>query len=76
MNVDQFKDPVCYLCHCGAVVSSLSLMQEAVGLSTAIIFIFEKKMSLNLLNSVKTFRKNSNLISNSEKFKIAQFDNK
>ena len=30
MNVDQFKDPLRYLCLCGAVVSSLLPMQEIV----------------------------------------------
>ena len=47
MNQGQFKDPLCYLCLCGSVVSSLSLVQEAVSLSTAIFLIFEKKLSLN-----------------------------
>ena len=32
-------------------------MQKVVGSSTAILFIFDKKLSLN---SVKTFRENSN----------------
>ena len=27
MNVDQFKDPFCYLCLCGTMVLSLPLMQ-------------------------------------------------
>ena len=31
MNLGQFKDPLCYLCFHGAVVSSLSPMQEVVG---------------------------------------------
>ena len=31
MNKGQFKDPLCYLCLLGAVVPSLSLMQEVVG---------------------------------------------
>ena len=31
MNWVQFKDPLCYLCVCGTVVSSLSLTQEIVG---------------------------------------------
>ena len=43
MNQGKFKDYLCYLCPCGAVVSFLFLMQEAVGLSTAILFIFEKQ---------------------------------
>ena len=32
MNSSQFKDPLCYLCLHDTVVSSLSLMQEVVGL--------------------------------------------
>ena len=61
MNQGQFKDPLCYLCLYGTVVSSLSLMQETVGLSTAIFFTFENKLSLNSKNSqnsVNTFRQN------------------
>ena len=58
MNPGQFKDPLCYLCLCGTVVSSLSLMLEAMGSGTEILFIFE--LSLNLLNSMKTFWENSN----------------
>ena len=45
MNQGQIKDPLCFLCLCGAVVSSLSLIQEAVGLSTVILFILEKKFT-------------------------------
>ena len=59
MNEGQFNDPLCYLCLFGAVVSSLSLKARALGSSTAILFIFEKKLSLNSVNSVKTFRENS-----------------
>ena len=33
IKVDQFKDPLCYLCLDGAVVSSLALTQESVGSS-------------------------------------------
>ena len=33
MNVDQFKNPLCYLCLGGDVLSSLSLTQEVVGSS-------------------------------------------
>ena len=42
MNQGQFKDHLYYLYLCGAVVSSLSLMQETVGSSTAILLTFEK----------------------------------
>ena len=31
MNWGQFKDPLCYLCLHGAVLSSLPLVQEAKG---------------------------------------------
>ena len=44
MNVDQFKNPFGYLSLHDAVVSSLSLMQEVVGLSTAILFTFDKQI--------------------------------
>ena len=37
MNWDQFKDPLCYMCLHGAVVSSLSLMQEVVGSALTLI---------------------------------------
>ena len=30
MNQGQFKDPLCYLCLCGTVVSPLSLVHEVV----------------------------------------------
>ena len=50
----------CVLWRCG--VASVS-QARAMGSSTAILFIFEKKLSLNLTNpvknSVKTFRENS-----------------
>ena len=39
MNWDQFKDSLCHLCLHGAVVSSLSLMQEVVG---SRLTLFEK----------------------------------
>ena len=44
MNQCQFKDPLCDFCLCGTVVSSLSIVQETVSLSVAILFIFEKKI--------------------------------
>ena len=59
MNQGQFKDPLCYMCLCGTVVSFLSLTQEVAGSNTAIVFIFDEKLSLNSRNSVKTFRENS-----------------
>ena len=54
----QFKELLCYLCPCGAVVTSLSLTQEVVGSNTAILLIFDF-LSLNSADSVKTFRENS-----------------
>ena len=57
MNWAQFKDPLCYLCLAGTVVASWSLTQKVAGLNN----LFNKLyfLSLSLLNSVKTFRKNS-----------------
>ena len=48
----QFKDPLCYLCLAGTVVASWSLTQEVASWN---IFL-----SLNSVNSVKTFWDNSN----------------
>ena len=48
-EVDQFN--------CGAVVESLSLTQEIVGSSN--LFKKKKILSLNSLNSMKTFWENS-----------------
>ena len=60
MNWDQFKDPVSHLCFPGTMVASWFLMQEMAGSSPftgmANIFVTD----LNLLNSEKTFRENSN----------------
>ena len=53
MNRAQFKDPVSIICIAGAVVASRSLTQEVAGLSP----FNDKFLSLNSLNSVKTFRK-------------------
>ena len=49
MNQGQFKDPLCYLCHGGAVVSSLSLTEEVVSLSPHL----KKNWLFLSLNSVK-----------------------
>ena len=48
MNVDQFKDPLCYLCLCSTVVSSLLLLQEVEGLRLT----FYKNLSMNSLNVI------------------------
>ena len=56
MNWAQLKDPVSHMCLAGALVASLSLTQEVAGSSP---FNDKDLLSLNSLNSVKTFRKNS-----------------
>ena len=56
MNWGQFKDSVSHLCLAAAVVASWSLTQEVAGLNP---FNDKTFLSLNLLKSVKTFRKNS-----------------
>ena len=56
MNSVQYKDLLGYLWLCGTVVESLSLTQEIVGSNTAIFL----KLYFLSLNSVKTFRENSN----------------
>ena len=53
MNCPQMKDPVSHMCLAGAVVASWSLIQDVAGSRP-----FNDKYLL-LLNSVKTFRKNS-----------------
>ena len=58
MNWGQFKDPVSHLFLASAVVASKSLSQEVADSNP-----FNNNMSLNSLNSVKTFRKNSNVMS-------------
>ena len=54
MNLDEFKDPICYLCLARTVVASWSLTQEAAGQNK----LFKKYYILSL-NSVNTFRENS-----------------
>ena len=61
MNLDQFNDPLCYLCLYGTVVASLSLTQEKAVLNTAILLVQQHILSLSSANSVKTFRENSNI---------------
>ena len=56
MNWAQFKDPVSHMCLAGSVVAFWSLTQEVAGLSPCNDKYF---LSLNLLDSVQTFRKNS-----------------
>ena len=60
MNWDQFKDPVSHLCFADAIVASWSLMQEMAGLSPFTVMANIFVTDLNLLNSEKTFRENSN----------------
>ena len=55
MNWSKFKDPVSHMCLAGTVVASWSLAQGVTG-SNPFTVIF---LSLNLLNSMKTFRENS-----------------
>ena len=55
MNGDQFKDPLCYLCLVGNVVTLWSLTQEAAVSNIP----FRHFWSLNSANSVRTFRENS-----------------
>ena len=67
MNLDQFKDPVSQMRLAGTVATSWSLTQEVAGLNpfTVMTNIF---VALNLANSGKTFRENSN------KFHTLQFN--
>ena len=55
MNWAKFKDPVSHMCLAGAVVASWSITQEVAGSSP-----FTVMTNILLLNSVKTFRENSN----------------
>ena len=59
MNYGQFKDPLCCLCLCGAVVSPLSLMQEVMGSRLAFYKIFVNEFtefSENHLGKTRMFR--------------------
>ena len=56
MNWAQLKDPVSHMCLACTMVASWCLTQEVAGSSP---FTDKCFLSLNLLNSVKTFRKNS-----------------
>ena len=60
MNWAEFKDPVSHMCLAGAVVASWSLTQEVAGSSP--FTVMTNILSVNVLNSVKTFRKNSQYI--------------
>ena len=59
MNLVQFKDPVSHMCLAGTVVVSWSLTQEVTASNP--FTVMTNILSLNLLNSVKTFRKNANV---------------
>ena len=52
----RFKDPVFYMSLVGDVTASWSLTQEVAGLSPVNVKYF---LSLNSVNSMKIFRKNS-----------------
>ena len=57
MNWAQFKDPVSHMCLAGTVVASWSLKQKVAGSNP--FTVMANFLSLNLLNSMKTFKKNS-----------------
>ena len=59
MNWAQFKDPVSHMCFAGTVVASWPLTQEVTGSSP---FNDKYFLPLNSRNSVKTFKKNSNVV--------------
>ena len=65
MNLTQFKDPVPHMCLAGLVVASWSLRQEDAGSSpfTVMTNIFR----MNSMNSVKTFKENSNMRINKDR---------
>ena len=58
MNWAQFKDPVSHICLAGAVVASWSLTLEITGSNP---FNGKYFLLLNSVNTVKTFRENSNI---------------
>ena len=57
MNWARFKDPICFLCLAGTVVASWPLKQQMAGSNN--LFKIQYFFSLNLANSVKTYKKNS-----------------
>ena len=61
MNWVQFLNLLSYNYLCGTVVESLSLTQEILGSNPAIFLFDFNFLSLNLVNSVKSFRENSNV---------------
>ena len=52
MNQGQFSDPLCYMCLCAPVISSLPLVQGLWVRDS----LFTKKLSMNSLNSVKVIK--------------------
>ena len=48
MNSDQIKDPLCYLCLAGTVVTTVALTQEVTGSNTLFTIILP-------LNSMKCY---------------------
>ena len=60
MNWAQFKDPVSDRCLAGTVVAFWSLTQEVAEWQVRVLLLqWQFFSSLNSLNLVKTFRKNS-----------------
>ena len=57
MNWGAFKDPLCYLCLAGLMVTPWSLTQNVAGSNNPFNYILS-------LNSAKTFRENSILVEN------------
>ena len=57
MNWAGYKDPVSHMCVADTVVASWSLTQEVAGLSP--FTVMTNFLSLNSLNSVNIFSKNS-----------------
>ena len=60
MNWVQFKVPVCHMCLVGVVVACWSLTQEVAG--RQVLNPFTVMTNILSLNSVKTFRKNSDIV--------------
>ena len=55
----EFKDTISHMCLAGALVIPWSLTQEKTGWQVRAL-IMKSIFSLNSLNSLETFRKNSN----------------
>ena len=62
MNWAQFIDPVAHIGLAGTMVAPWSLTQEVAGWLSPFTIMTNIFVTENLLNSVKTFRDNSNKI--------------